>query len=64
MSLNTPDEDGCRGAIVNTASVAAEDGQIGQVAYSSSKGGVVGLTYRWHAIWQRSASGPTASSPA
>jgi NAD(P)-dependent dehydrogenase (short-subunit alcohol dehydrogenase family) len=44
MSKNTPDEDGCRGAIVNTASVAAEDGQIGQVAYSSSKGGVVGLT--------------------
>ncbi len=44
MSANTPDEDGCRGAIVNTASVAAEDGQIGQVAYSSSKGGVVGLT--------------------
>ncbi len=44
MSLNTPDADGCRGAIVNTASVAAEDGQIGQVAYSSSKGGVVGLT--------------------
>lgn len=35
---------GERGAIVNTASVAAEDGQIGQVAYSSSKGGVVGLT--------------------
>jgi NAD(P)-dependent dehydrogenase (short-subunit alcohol dehydrogenase family) len=31
MSLNTPDADGCRGAIVNTASVAAEDGQIGQV---------------------------------
>src|SRR5579863_8843479 len=44
MSLNQPDADGCRGAIVNTASVAAEDGQIGQVAYSSSKGGVVGLT--------------------
>jgi NAD(P)-dependent dehydrogenase (short-subunit alcohol dehydrogenase family) len=44
MSLNEPDADGCRGAIVNTASVAAEDGQIGQVAYSSSKGGVVGLT--------------------
>ena len=43
MSLNDPDADGCRGAIVNTASVAAEDGQIGQVAYSSSKGGVVGL---------------------
>jgi NAD(P)-dependent dehydrogenase (short-subunit alcohol dehydrogenase family) len=44
MSHNTPDGDGLRGAIVNTASVAAEDGQIGQVAYSSSKGGVVGLT--------------------
>jgi NAD(P)-dependent dehydrogenase (short-subunit alcohol dehydrogenase family) len=44
MSQNDPDPDGCRGAIVNTASVAAEDGQIGQVAYSSSKGGVVGLT--------------------
>ena len=44
MSLNEPDEDGCRGAIVNTASVAAEDGQIGQAAYSSSKGGVVGMT--------------------
>jgi NAD(P)-dependent dehydrogenase (short-subunit alcohol dehydrogenase family) len=44
MSHNTPDEDGSRGAIVNTASVAAEDGQIGQAAYSSSKGGVVGLT--------------------
>jgi NAD(P)-dependent dehydrogenase (short-subunit alcohol dehydrogenase family) len=44
MSLNEPDEDGARGAIVNTASVAAEDGQIGQAAYSSSKGGIVGLT--------------------
>ena len=44
MSANEPDDDGCRGAIVNTSSVAAEDGQIGQVAYSSSKGGVVGLT--------------------
>ena len=44
MSLNEPDEDGARGAIVNTASVAAEDGQIGQAAYSSSKGGLVGMT--------------------
>ena len=44
MSHNTPDVDGMRGALVNTASVAAEDGQIGQVAYSSSKGGIVGLT--------------------
>jgi NAD(P)-dependent dehydrogenase (short-subunit alcohol dehydrogenase family) len=44
MSANEPDEDGCRGAIVNTSSVAAEDGQIGQAAYSSSKGGIVGMT--------------------
>jgi len=44
MSLNEPDDDGARGAIVNTASVAAEDGQIGQAAYSSSKGGLVGMT--------------------
>ena len=48
MSLNEPDEDGCRGAIVNTASVAAEDGQIGQAAYSSSKGGIVGMTLPVH----------------
>ncbi|MBX3510257.1 MAG: SDR family NAD(P)-dependent oxidoreductase [Hyphomonadaceae bacterium] len=39
-----PDESGERGAIVNTASVAAEDGQMGQAAYSASKGGVVGMT--------------------
>jgi NAD(P)-dependent dehydrogenase (short-subunit alcohol dehydrogenase family) len=44
MSVNEPDGDGCRGAIVNTASIAAEDGQIGQAAYSSSKGGIVGMT--------------------
>jgi NAD(P)-dependent dehydrogenase (short-subunit alcohol dehydrogenase family) len=37
-------DDGDRGAIVNTASVAAEDGQMGQAAYSASKGGVVGMT--------------------
>jgi NAD(P)-dependent dehydrogenase (short-subunit alcohol dehydrogenase family) len=36
--------DGDRGAIVNTASVAAEDGQIGQAAYTASKAGIVGLT--------------------
>jgi NAD(P)-dependent dehydrogenase (short-subunit alcohol dehydrogenase family) len=40
----TVDADGSRGAIVNIASVAAFDGQIGQAAYSASKGGVVGLT--------------------
>jgi NAD(P)-dependent dehydrogenase (short-subunit alcohol dehydrogenase family) len=39
-----PGEDGERGVIVNTASVAAYDGQIGQAAYSASKGGVVGMT--------------------
>jgi NAD(P)-dependent dehydrogenase (short-subunit alcohol dehydrogenase family) len=39
-----PQADGDRGAIVNTASVAAEDGQMGQAAYSASKGGVVGMT--------------------
>ena len=44
MSQNEPDDDGARGAVVNTASVAAEDGQIGQAAYSASKGGIVGLT--------------------
>jgi len=44
MSQNEPDEYGERGAIVNTASVAAEDGQIGQASYSASKGGVVGMT--------------------
>src|SRR5471032_1982230 len=43
LSLD-PLEDGDRGAIVNTASAAAEDGQIGQAAYSASKGGVVGMT--------------------
>jgi NAD(P)-dependent dehydrogenase (short-subunit alcohol dehydrogenase family) len=44
MSKNQPDEDGGRGAIVMTASVAAFDGQIGQTAYSASKGGIVGMT--------------------
>jgi NAD(P)-dependent dehydrogenase (short-subunit alcohol dehydrogenase family) len=44
MTLNTPNADGERGVIVNTASVAAFDGQIGQAAYSASKGGIVGMT--------------------
>jgi NAD(P)-dependent dehydrogenase (short-subunit alcohol dehydrogenase family) len=44
MTRIAPDADGQRGAIVNTTSVAAFDGQIGQVAYSASKGGVVSLT--------------------
>jgi NAD(P)-dependent dehydrogenase (short-subunit alcohol dehydrogenase family) len=44
MHPNDPDDDGERGVIVNTASIAAFDGQIGQAAYSASKGGVVALT--------------------
>jgi NAD(P)-dependent dehydrogenase (short-subunit alcohol dehydrogenase family) len=44
MSPNEPDDNGERGVIVNTASIAAFDGQIGQAAYSASKGGVVALT--------------------
>ncbi len=43
LSLD-PLEDGERGAIVNTASVAAQDGQVGQAAYAASKGGIVGMT--------------------
>ncbi|MET0973436.1 MAG: SDR family NAD(P)-dependent oxidoreductase [Thermoleophilaceae bacterium] len=44
MAQNEPDDEGERGAVVMTASIAAFDGQIGQAAYSASKGGVVGLT--------------------
>jgi NAD(P)-dependent dehydrogenase (short-subunit alcohol dehydrogenase family) len=44
MAQNTPGPDGERGVVVNTASVAAFDGQIGQAAYSASKGGIVGMT--------------------
>jgi len=44
MLANQPDEGGECGVIVNTASIAAYDGQIGQIAYSASKGGVVGMT--------------------
>ncbi len=44
MTENQPEESGERGIIINTASVAAFDGQIGQAAYSASKGGIVGMT--------------------
>ncbi len=44
LVANPPDEEGERGVIVNTASVAAFDGQVGQAAYSASKGGIVGMT--------------------
>jgi NAD(P)-dependent dehydrogenase (short-subunit alcohol dehydrogenase family) len=44
IAKNEPLENNERGVIVNTASVAAYDGQIGQAAYSASKGGIVGMT--------------------
>ncbi|MGC1403010.1 MAG: SDR family NAD(P)-dependent oxidoreductase [Thermodesulfobacteriota bacterium] len=44
LMANNPSEEGERGVVINTASIAAFDGQIGQAAYSSSKGGVVSLT--------------------
>lgn len=44
LANNKPNEEGERGVIINTASVAAFDGQIGQAAYSASKGGIVGMT--------------------
>ena len=44
MSRNEPEDTGERGVLISTASVAAYDGQIGQAAYSASKGGVVGMT--------------------
>ncbi len=44
MMANSPNEDGEKGVVINTASVAAFDGQIGQVSYTASKAGVVGMT--------------------
>ena len=44
MDENEPNDEGEKGVIINTASVAAYDGQIGQAAYSASKGGIVGMT--------------------
>lgn len=44
MQRNEPNDDGERGVIISTASIAAFEGQIGQVAYSASKGGIVGMT--------------------
>src|SRR3546814_16738887 len=44
MSENTPETTGERGVLINTASVAAYDGQIGQAAYAASQAGVVGMT--------------------
>ncbi|WP_372573142.1 SDR family NAD(P)-dependent oxidoreductase [Ruegeria jejuensis] len=44
MAKNDPEPDGARGVIINTASIAAFDGQKGQAAYAASKGGIVGMT--------------------
>jgi 3-hydroxyacyl-CoA dehydrogenase/3-hydroxy-2-methylbutyryl-CoA dehydrogenase len=44
MGINEPDFDGQRGVVINTSSVAAYDGQIGQAAYAASKGAIVGMT--------------------
>ena len=44
MAKNEPDADGARGVLINTASIAAFDGQKGQAAYAASKGGIVGMT--------------------
>ena len=44
MLANDPDDQGERGVCISTASIAAYDGQIGQIAYSASKGGIVGMT--------------------
>lgn len=45
MTRNAPNEDDERGVIINTASIAAFEGQIGQVAYASAKSGIVGMTF-------------------
>ena len=63
MSRLEPTATGERRAIVNMTSVAAFDGQIGQAAYSSSKGGVVGLTSRWPVIWPPSGFGQHRARP-
>ncbi|KAA0192849.1 hypothetical protein HAZT_HAZT006913, partial [Hyalella azteca] len=44
MNENEPKADGLRGVVVNTASIAAYDGQVGQAAYAASKGGIVSMT--------------------
>ncbi len=64
MSRNEYTDTGERGAIVNMTSVAAFDGQIGQAAYSSSKGGVVGLTLPSRATCRPRASASTPWPPA
>ncbi len=62
MADNDPNSEGERGVIVNTASVAAFEGQIGQAAYSASKGGVVGMTLS-PGIWLDTAFAAARSHP-
>ena len=58
MQANAPDAEGERGVIVNTASIAAYDGQVGQAAYAASKGGVSPASRcRLRASWRAAASG-------
>jgi Dehydrogenases with different specificities (related to short-chain alcohol dehydrogenases) len=63
MAKNQPNAEGERGVVVNTASVAAFDGQIGQAAYSASKGGIVGMTLPIAAIWPSWAFASAPSPP-
>ena len=63
MSQTEPGEDGERGVVVNTASIAAYDGQIGQLAYAASKGGIVGMTLPAARDLAASACGSAPSPP-
>ena len=64
MLGNEPDGEGERGVCINTASIAAYDGQIGQLAYSASKGGIVGMTLPAARDLASSASASSRSRPA
>ena len=65
MIINAPNKTGERGVIINTSSVAALEGQIGQAAYAASKGGVASLTLPARANWRASAfeSSPSPRAP-
>ena len=64
MAGNEPDADGQRGVIVLTASIAAFEGQIGQIAYSASKGGVAGMVLPAPVTWRAAAFASWGSPPA
>ena len=63
MQKNEPDANGERGVIINTASVAAYEGQLGQAAYAASKGGIVALTLPVAREWARSGIRGMAIAP-